>query len=239
MGFHSYLQKLNVAFESNEAAAINRDIFSIMQEQAIAESIAIGKEKGEAPDMEGTGRRNAHLLAIAPNANSSIIANTSPSIEPWKANAYTHRTRAGSHLVKNPYLEKVLEGLGKNTQDIWSSIITNGGSVQHLDFLSEHQKKVFKTAIEIHQDWVVYHGGVRQEFLCQGQSLNIFFPAGASKKYLHKTHFDAWKYGCKGLYYLRTETSNRAENVALKIERDRLVEFNETASQDECVACQG
>jgi len=239
MGFHSYLQKLNVAFESNEAAAINRDIFSIMQEQAIAESIAIGKEKGEAPDMEGTGRRNAHLLAIAPNANSSIIANTSPSIEPWKANAYTHRTRAGSHLVKNPYLEKVLEELGKNTQDIWSSIITNGGSVQHLDFLNEHQKKVFKTAIEIHQDWVVYHGGVRQEFLCQGQSLNIFFPAGASKKYLHKTHFDAWKYGCKGLYYLRTETSNRAENVALKIERDRLVEFNETASQDECVACQG
>ena len=239
MGFHSYLQKLNVAFESNEAAAINRDIFSIMQEQAIAESIAIGKEKGEAPDMEGTGRRNAHLLAIAPNANSSIIANTSPSIEPWKANAYTHRTRAGSHLVKNPYLEKVLEELGKNTQDIWSSIITNGGSVQHLDFLSDHQKRVFKTAIEIHQDWVVYHGGVRQEFLCQGQSLNIFFPAGASKKYLHKTHFDAWKYGCKGLYYLRTETSNRAENVAQKIERDRLVEFNETASQDECVACQG
>ena len=239
MGFHSYLQKLNVAFESNEAAAINRDIFSIMQEQAIAESMAIGKEKGEAPDMEGTGRRNAHLLAIAPNANSSIIANTSPSIEPWKANAYTHRTRAGSHLVKNPYLEKVLEGLGKNTQDIWSSIITNGGSVQHLDFLSDHQKRVFKTAIEIHQDWVVYHGGVRQEFLCQGQSLNIFFPAGASKKYLHKTHFDAWKYGCKGLYYLRTETSNRAENVAQKIERDRLVEFNETASQDECVACQG
>ena len=239
MGFHSYLQKLNVAFESDEAAAINRDIFSIMQEQAVAESIAIGKEKGEAPDMEGTGRRNAHLLAIAPNANSSIIANTSPSIEPWKANAYTHRTRAGSHLIKNPYLEKVLEELGKNTQDIWSSIITNGGSVQHFDFLSDHQKKVFKTAIEIHQDWVVYHGGVRQEFLCQGQSLNIFFPAGASKGYLHKTHFDAWKYGCKGLYYLRTETSNRAENVAQKIERDRLIEFNETASQDECVACQG
>jgi len=239
MGFHSYLQKLNVAFESDEAAAINRDIFSIMQEQAVAESIAIGKEKGEAPDMEGTGRRNAHLLAIAPNANSSIIANTSPSIEPWKANAYTHRTRAGSHLIKNPYLEKVLEELGKNTEEIWSLIITNGGSVQHFDFLSDHQKKVFKTAIEIHQDWVVYHGGVRQEFLCQGQSLNIFFPAGASKGYLHKTHFDAWKYGCKGLYYLRTETSNRAENVAQKIERDRLVEFNETASQDECVACQG
>jgi len=243
MGFHSYLQKLNVAFESNEAAAINRDIFSIMQEQAIAESIAIGKEKGEAPDMEGTGRRNAHLLAIAPNANSSIIANTSPSIEPWKANAYTHRTRAGSHLVKNPYLEKVLEELGKNTQDIWSSIITNGGSVQHLDFLSQEVKDVFKTAIEIDQMVLVEQGADRQEYLCQGQSLNLFFPAGADKKDLHKAHFAAWKLGTKGLYYLRTETSQRAENVSTKVARDALKDYEtqtmENQSQDECVACQG
>lgn len=241
MGFHSYLQKHRVAFESEEARKVNDEIFKDIQDKAIAESLRLGKEKGEAPDMEGTGRRNAHLLAIAPNANSSLIGGTSPSIEPWKANAFTSRTRAGSHLSKNKYLEEELEKIGKNTEEVWSSIITNGGSVQHLDFLDDHIKAVFKTAIELNQDWVVYLAGSRQQYLCQGQSLNVFFPAGASKGYLHKVHYNAWKYGCKGMYYLRTETSNRAENVAQKVERDRLVEFQETQSQeqDECVACQG
>ena len=239
MGFHSYLQKHRVAFESDEARDVNNAIFKDIQDRAIEETIRLGKEKGEAPDMEGTGRRNAHLLAIAPNANSSLIGDTSPSIEPWKANAFTSRTRAGSHLKKNTYLEEELIKVGKNTEEVWSSIITNGGSVQHLDFLDNHTKAVFKTAIEINQDWVVYLGGSRQKYLCQGQSLNVFFPAGASKAYLHKVHYNAWKYGCKGMYYLRTETSNRAENVAQKIERDRLVEFSETQSQEECVACQG
>ena len=240
MGYHSYLQKHRIAFESEEAREINVEIFKDIQSKAIAESIRLGKEKGEAPDMEGTGRRNAHLLAIAPNANSSLIGGTSPSIEPWKANAFTSRTRAGSHLTKNKYLEEVLEELGKNTPEVWSSITTTNGSVQHLDFLSDHLKAVFKTAIEINQDWVVYQGGARQQYLCQGQSLNIFFPAGATKKYLHSVHYNAWKYGCKGLYYLRTESSNRAENVAQKIERDRLVDFKEKEeSQEECMACQG
>jgi ribonucleoside-diphosphate reductase alpha chain len=241
MGFHSYLQKHRVAFESEEARTVNDTIFKDIQDKAVAESIRLGKEKGEAPDMEGTGRRNAHLLAIAPNANSSLIGGTSPSIEPWKANAFTSRTRAGSHLSKNKYLEEELEKIGKNTEQVWSSIITNGGSVQHLDFLDDHLKDVFKTAIELNQDWVVYLAGSRQKYLCQGQSLNVFFPAGASKGYLHKVHFNAWKYGCKGMYYLRTETSNRAENVAQKVERDRLVEFSDTQkqSEEECVACQG
>lgn len=240
MGWHSYLQRHRVAFESQRAVEMNEEVFGHIQREAIAESKTLGKEWGEAPDMKGTGLRNAHLLAIAPNANSSIIGGTSPSIEPWKANAYTHRTRAGSHLVKNKYLEQVLEELGQNNERVWSSIITNGGSVQHLDFLSDEIKDVFKTAIEINQNWVVYQGGARQKYICQGQSLNLFFPAGASRAYIHKTHFDAWKYGCKGLYYLRTETSNRAENVAQKIERDRLVDFQETQqTQDECVACQG
>jgi ribonucleoside-diphosphate reductase alpha chain len=242
MGFHSYLQKHRVAFESEDARQVNDEIFSRIQEQAIQESLRLGALKGEAPDMEGTGRRNAHLLAIAPNANSSLIGGTSPSIEPWKANAFTSRTRAGSHLRKNKYLEEELEKIGKNTDEVWSSIITNGGSVQHLDFLSDHMKDVFRTAIEINQDWVVYLAGSRQRYLCQGQSLNVFFPAGANKSYLHKVHYNAWKYGCKGMYYLRTETSNRAENVAQKVERDRLVEFSETQQskeQDECVACQG
>ena len=241
MGYHSYLQKHRIAFESEFAVEMNKTMFENIQNQAIAESIRLGEEKGEAPDMEGTGRRNAHLLAIAPNANSSLIGGTSPSIEPWKANAFTSRTRAGSHLTKNKYLLEELEILGKNTDEIWSSIITNGGSVQHLDFLSSHLKAVFKTAIEIDQDMIVRQGGDRQEYLCQGQSLNIFFPAGAKKAYLHKVHFNAWQYGTKGLYYLRTETSNKAENVAQKVARERLAEFNETnaESQDECVACQG
>jgi ribonucleoside-diphosphate reductase alpha chain len=251
MGFHSYLQRHRIPFESEEAAEVNESIFKNIYLRACSSSLSLGKKKGEAPDMKGTGRRNAHMLAIAPNANSSMIAGTSPSIEPWKANAFTSRTRVGSHLNKNPYLEEELEKLGKNTDAIWSSIITNGGSVQHLEFLSDHLKAVFKTAIELDQMWVVKLAGKRQQYLCQGQSLNLFFPAGADKGYLNRVHYAAWKYGTKGLYYLRTETSNRAENVAEKVEREKLdnvvnidaskVSFinGNDESQDECVACQG
>ena len=158
-----------------------------------------------------------------------------------KANAYTHRTRAGSHLVKNKYLEVELEKVEKNTDKVWNDIITNGGSVQHLKFLSDEVKEVFKTAIELDQNKIVEQGGDRQRFLCQGQSLNLFFPAGATKKYLHQVHMNAWKSGCKGLYYLRTETSQRAENVSQKVERDALKDYETQTmqSQDECVACQG
>ena len=241
MGYHSYLQKHRVAFESQYAGELNTAIFKDIQSKAIVESMQIAVEKGEAPDMVGTGRRNAHLLAIAPNANSSLIGGTSPSIEPWKANAFTSRTRAGSHLTKNVYLEEELEACGHNTPEVWSSIITGGGSVQHLDFLSDNIKDVFKTAIEIDQDVIVKQAGDRQAYLCQGQSLNIFFPAGADKKYLHEVHFNAWLYGTKGLYYLRTETSNKAENVSTKVARERLAEFNDTSaeSQDDCISCQG
>lgn len=240
MGFHSYLQLHRVAMESQKAKEINEEIFKRIKDQAVEETLALGKEKGEAPDMAGTGRRNAHLLAIAPNANSSLILNTSPSIEPWKANAFTSRTRVGSHLNKNKYLEQELDKVERNTEEVWSEIITNGGSVQGFDFLSDEIKSVFKTAIEMDQDWLVYLGGERQKYLCQGQSLNIFFPAGASREYLHKAHFNAWKYGCKGLYYLRTETSNRAENISKKVEKERLVEFSELKQSDnECIACEG
>ena len=240
MGFHSYLQLHRVAMESQRAKDINEEMFKLIKEQAVEETIALGTEKGESPDMVGSGRRNAHLLAIAPNANSSLILNTSPSIEPWKANAFTSRTRVGSHLNKNSYLVQELEKVGRNNEEVWSEIITNGGSVQQLDFLSDEVKAIFKTAIEIDQDWLVYLGGERQKYLCQGQSLNIFFPAGASREYLHKAHFNAWKYGCKGLYYLRTETSNRAENISKKVQKERLVEFSELKQSDnECIACEG
>ena len=242
MGWHSFLNRKRIPFDSEAANVWNAVVFQYIQKEAVEESLKMGSQRGEAPDMEGTGRRNAHLLAIAPNANSSIICGTSPSIEPIKANAYTHRTRAGSHLVKNKYLVEELEKVDKNTDKIWKTIITNGGSVQHLDFLSDSVKEVFKTAIELDQNVLVKQGGDRQRFLCQGQSLNLFFPAGAEKKYLHQVHYNAWKEGCKGLYYLRTETGQRAENVSQKVKRDALKDYETqavAASQEECVACQG
>jgi len=240
MGWHSYLHKNRIPFESPSAVVKNIQIFEHIKSEAVAETVQLATERGECPDMEGTGRRNSHLLAIAPNANSSIICGTSPSIEPSKANAYTHRTRAGSHLVKDKYLEEELVKVNKNDATTWSSIITNGGSVQHLSFLSPEVKSIFKTAIEINQNAIVSQGADRQQFLCQGQSLNVFFPAGASKADLHKVHYNAWKLGCKGLYYLRTETSSKAENVSTKVVREALKDYETQAiTQEECVACQG
>ena len=238
MGYHSYLQKHRISFEKSDD--INREIFDHINVEAQLETLSLGKERGEAPDMKGTGRRNAHLLAIAPNANSSMIVSTSPSIEPHKANAYTHRTRAGSHLIKNKYLAEVLDSYDMNKPEVWTSIITNGGSVQHLQFLSDKEKEVFKTAVEIDQVRLVELGGQRQKYLCQGQSLNVFFPAGASKKYLTKTHIKAWENECKGLYYLRTEVSNRAENVSQKVELNKLRDYQDIKKEeDDCINCQG
>ena len=248
MGLHSYFQKNSIAFDSQAAIDANEEIFSKIKAKSVEATLEMGRRRGEAPDMKGTGRRNAHMLAIAPNANSSMIVDTSPSIEPWKANAFTSRTRVGSHLNKNPHLEKILETIGKNTDEVWSTIITSGGSVQHLDFLDDHVKNVFKTAIELNQLVLIKLAGDRQKYLCQGQSLNIFFPAGADKRYLHTVHYQAWVEGCKGLYYLRTESSSKAENVSQKVEREKLddiinpdkVQFGlSDDQQDECVACEG
>jgi ribonucleoside-diphosphate reductase alpha chain len=203
MGYHSYLQKHMIPFE--KSGRINKQIFSWMRSEADAQTLILGKEKGEAPDMKGTGRRNAHCLAIAPNANSSMIVGTSPSIEPNKANAYTHRTRAGSHLIKNKYLEKILIENKMNTPEVWTGIVTNNGQV----------------------------------YLDQGQSLNLFFPAGASKKYVQSVHMRAWETECKGLYYLRTEVSKRAENIAQKVVLDKLKDYSDIKKEEEeCLACQ-
>ena len=240
MGWHSYLHKHRISFESETAVTKNIKIFDHIKSEAVTETLQLATERDECPDMEGTGRRNSHLLAIAPNANSSIICGTSPSIEPSKANAYTHRTRAGSHLVKDKYLEEELVKVDKNDATTWSSIITNGGSVQHLSFLSPEVKSIFRTAIEIDQNAIISQGADRQQFLCQGQSLNVFFPAGASKADLHRVHYNAWKLGCKGLYYLRTETSNKAENVSTKVVREALKDYETQAiTQEECAACSG
>ena len=219
MGFHSLLQRHGVAWESEAAREINKTIFEHIKSEAVAETELLAQERGEYLDGEGSGRRNSHLLAIAPNASSGIILSTSPSIEPMKANAYTHRTRAGSFLVKNKYLEELLEEKGENNDSTWTSIITKKGSVQHLPFLTEGEKAIYKTADELDQMWVVQHAAERQDFICQGQSVNLFFPSGADKSYVNKVHFNAWKQGLKGLYYLRTESKQRAENVSEKVER--------------------
>jgi ribonucleoside-diphosphate reductase alpha chain len=236
MGFHNLLMAESLPFGSQGAKDLNENIFRTIKDQAVAQSLILGDLRGEAPDMVGTGRRNANLLAIAPNANSSSIAGTSPSIEPIKANAFVHRTRVGSHLIKNKILEVLLREKGQDAPEIWNSIIANNGSIAQLDFLSAHEKDVFKTAIEIDQIDVVTLGGQRQKHICQSQSLNIFFPAGSGRKYLHDVHFEAWKQGCKSLYYLRTETSNKAENLSDKVEKDGLKEFS--LDDDDCAACQ-
>jgi len=246
MGFHAYLQKKNIPFESGIAVAANKGIFMDIKEKAKQRTMELAISKGECPDGVGHGVRNSHLLAIAPNANSSIIAGTSPSIEPWKSNAYTHRTRVGSYLVKNPHLEKVLWEYAETAAEIddrqewinaqWKTIILNEGSVQHLDYMSDWHKQVFKTAFELDQRWIVDHAGDRQEFICQGQSVNLFFPAGTDKAYVNSVHIRAWKKKLKGLYYLRTNAGASAEKVSQKVEQDRLQDFSDP---DECLSCQG
>ena len=245
MGFHAYLQKKNIPFESSIAIVANKKIFMDIKEKAKQKTISLAKLKGECPDGIGHGVRNAHLLAIAPNANSSIIAGTSPSIEPWKSNAYTHRTRVGSYLVKNPHLEKVLDQYCKDLEikdtkawlkKQWKSIILSEGSVQHLEFMTDWHKQVFKTAFELDQRWIIDHAGDRQEFICQGQSVNLFFPAGTDKSVVNAVHIRAWKKNLKGLYYLRTNAGASAEKVSQKVEQDKLQDFTDP---DECLSCQG
>ena len=240
MGFHSLLQKHGVAWESESAREINKVVFSHIQSEAIKETELLATERGEYPDGIGSGRRNSHLLAIAPNASSGVILSTSPSIEPLKANAYTHRTRAGSFLVKNKYLTELLEAKGKNNDTVWTSIITAKGSVQHLNFLNEGEKAIYRTADELDQMWLITHAAERQEFICQGQSVNLFFPAGVSKGTVNKVHFSAWKKGLKGLYYLRTEAGSRAENVSEKVERVALQQDTRSIiyGKQDCPFCQ-
>ena len=239
MGFHSLLQKHGVAWESDKAREINRVVFKDIKTRAVQQSQMLAVERGEYPDGRGTGMRNAHLLAIAPNASSGVILSTSPSIEPLKANAYTHRTRSGSFLVKNKYLEQLLESKGENNDSTWTSIITNKGSVQHLPILNEGEKAIFKTAQELDQNWVVTHASDRQPEICQGQSVNLFFPAGTQKSYVNQVHLKAWQEGLKGLYYLRTEAKSRAENVSEKVERVALQDDDRTViyGKKDCPYC--
>jgi ribonucleoside-diphosphate reductase alpha chain len=234
MGFHAYLQRHNIPFESALATSANMRMFGHIKRQAVQTSETLADERGPCLDA-GTKRvRNAHLLAIAPNASSSIICgNTSPGIEPYRANAYAQKTRSGTSLVKNEYLQHTLQELGQDTDEVWNSIVNNKGSVQHLDFLDEWTKDVFKTAPEINQEWVIEHAAGRQSFICQSQSLNLFFPANVSKAELHMVHLLAWKKKVKTLYYLRSEAIHRAASVNLEVLRERVL------ADEGCLSCEG
>ena len=237
MGFHAYLQRHNIPFESPMAKGRNLQMFTRIKGEAVRATENLAMERGACPDDINGRVRNAHLLAIAPNASSSIICgNTSPSIEPYRANAFTQKTKSGSSLLKNEYLEAVLQDLEQDTEEVWKSIITNSGSVQHLDFLDEWTKDVFKTAVEIDQRWVVEMAADRQEYICQSQSLNVFFPSNVSKQELHAIHMMAWKRGVKTLYYLRSEAFKRAENVSDEALRELIFE---SIDEEGCLACEG
>ena len=236
MGFHGYLQSKGIAWESWQAASENYRIFKDIKDQSTGATYALAVERGECPDGVGYGVRNMHLLAIAPNANSSILCGCSASIEPRISNCYVHRTRAGSHTVRNPYLEEVLESYGQNTKKVWASIIESEGSVQHLEFLSNAEKNTFKTAFELDQTWVVEHAAKRQDFICQGQSVNVFFPSGTDMAFVNQVHLKAWREGLKGLYYLRTTSGVTAEKVGTKVDRKALKDF---IDDEVCVSCQG
>ena len=237
MGFHAYLQRHHLPFEGAMAKSANMRMFRHIKTEAVNATRKLAEERGEAPDAEGYGVRNVHLLAVAPNASSSIICgNTSPSIEPYRANAFTQKTKSGSSLQKNEYLEHILQELGEDDDEVWKSIITKGGSVQHLDFLDEYTKDVFKTAVEIDQRWVIDFAAYRQEYICQSQSLNVFFPANVSKQELHAIHMMAWKKKVKTLYYLRSEAYKRAENVSDEALRQYIFE---SIDENACLACEG
>jgi ribonucleoside-diphosphate reductase alpha chain len=256
LGWHAYLQRNNLPWESAMASGRNKQIFKHIRETLDEANKALGLERGEAPDAAGTGNRFSHLMAIAPNASSSILmGNTSPSIEPYRANAYRQDTLSGAHLNKNKWLDKVImnhldpDGGSALTpkgedeyQQIWSSIIANDGSVQHLDWMGDWEKDVFKTSMEIDQRWLIQHAADRQEYIDQAQSLNLFFRPDTNIKYLHAVHFMAWKTGLKTLYYCRSEKIGKADKVARRIERDVIKEIDLTALATEdnaCIACEG
>ena len=254
LGFHAYLQRNGIPFEGVMAKVTNNQIFKHIKKGLDHANLELGKERGEAPDAVGTGKRFSHTMAIAPNASSSIImGNTSPSIEPYRANAYRQDTLSGSFLNKNKWLDKVImkhldpEGSALTPKgeeeyaDIWSSIIANDGSVQHLDILSELEKDIFKTSMEIDQRWVIELASDRQEHIDQAQSLNLFFRPDANIKYLHAIHFMAWKKGLKTLYYCRSEKIGKADKVSKRIERQVIKELDMTqvAQGNDCLACEG
>ena len=241
MGFHTFLQSQNVPFESALAKSWNMRIFKHVRREADKASRVLAEEKGACPDAAERGlmERFSHKLAIAPTASISIICGgTIAGIEPIPANIYTHKTLSGSFAVKNPYLERLLEDKGCNTPEIWSSILENEGSVQHLDCLSQAEKDVYKTAFELDQRWIIELAADRTPDICQSQSLNVFLPGDIDKWDLHMLHFSAWERGLKSLYYLRSKSVQRAAFAGSEVGEQALVVHGARTDYDECLACQ-
>jgi ribonucleoside-diphosphate reductase alpha chain len=252
MGFHSFLQSKMVPIASAVAKSYNLKIMKWIKEQADKASRILAEEKGPCPDAKDAGimERFTHKLAIAPTASISIIAgNSSPGIEPYNANTFTQKTLTGSFNVRNKHLKKLLQTKGYDTDDVWSSIMNHEGSIQHLDFLTDDEKEVFKTAFEIDQRWLIELAADRTPYVCQAQSLNVFIPADISKRDLHMLHFSAWKKGVKSMYYLRSKSLQRADKVSIKSSPVQLEMAlppatkaasanNNTSNYEECLACQ-
>lgn len=248
LGFHAYLQKKGIPFESPMAKGQNTSIFMHINKELHTANRRLGAERGEAPDAVGTGLRCSHVMAVAPNASSSIImGNTSPSVEPWRANAYRQDTLSGSYMNKNKHLDQLIKAKcdadpSLNYDKIWSSIIANDGSVQHLKCLEDFEKEIYKTAMEIDQRWVIELAADRQKYIDQAQSINVFFRPDADIRYLHTIHFLAWKLGMKSLYYCRSEKIGKADRISRRIERDIIKELDIQAlavADDACLACEG
>ena len=245
MGFHSFLQARGIPFEGAMAKSWNLKIFKHIRAQADEASMMLGKERGPCPDAADMGaiERFSCKMAIAPTASISIIAGgTSACIEPIPANIYTHKTLSGSFSIKNPYLERLLEEKSKDSDKVWNSILERGGSVQHLDFLTQEEKDVFKTSFEIDQRWLLELAADRTPFIDQAQSLNLFIPADVDKWDLMMLHFRAWELGIKSLYYLRSKSVQRA-GFAGGVEADNTPDLKEiqlggSTDYDECLACQ-
>ncbi|MDC1280451.1 ribonucleoside-diphosphate reductase subunit alpha, partial [Pelagibacteraceae bacterium] len=248
MGFHSYLQKNQIPLESVMSKVWNKKIFKNIQKNVDQASKDLASERGPCPDASdyGYNERFSNKTAIAPTASISIICGgASPGVEPVAANSYTHKTLSGSFNVRNRYLVELLEKHGKNTEEVWSGITTNQGSVSHLDFLTDLEKAVFKTAFELDQKWIIELSGDRTPYISQAQSINLFLAADVHKKELHKIHFDAWKKGLKSLYYCRSKSIQRAENVNDSKSTDILANVYKqkpTVEKDleyeECLSCQ-
>jgi len=242
MGFHSFLQKNSIPLESVMSKVWNKKIFKNIQTHVDHASNKLAEERGSCPDAEEYGfkERFSNKTAIAPTASISIICGgASPGVEPVAANSYTHKTLSGSYNVRNRYLKKILEKYGKNDDETWSTITTNQGSVAHLDFLTKNEKDVFKTAFELDQKWIIELGADRTSFVSQAQSINIFLPADVHKRELHQIHFQAWKKGLKSLYYCRSKSIQRAENINNDLSTSKTIKkSSETKDYEECLSCQ-
>lgn len=240
-GWASWFQKNMISFESGFLGANGQcdEITSLLKRKAVAASQQLALERGEPDDVAGSGMRNSHLLAFAPNASSASILGASPATEPWAGNAFTAQGRAGSFLIKNKYLKKLLKEKGFDTDEIWSSIILNEGSVQHLDCLTDEEKKVFVTSYEVSPMWIVEHAATRQKHVCQSQSVNIFVGKGVTLQELSDIHMKAWKQGLKSLYYCRAKPATKAQVGTGGDKPLNAVPVKTKIEYEECLACQG